>query len=63
MHGSGVVSYSKKKRLGNRNRLGHMETSDDREEGLQLGAGGAGPGRAMDEGKVSQIGSWKAFFP
>lgn len=48
MHGSGVVSYSKKKRLGNRNRLGHMETSDDREEGLQLGPGGAGPGRASD---------------
>lgn len=35
--------------------LGHKETSDDREERPQPGAGEAGPGRAMDEGKVSQI--------
>lgn len=41
------MSYTKKKRLGNKgNTLGHKETSDDRRGRLQLGAGGAGPGRA-----------------
>lgn len=56
MRGSRVVSYSRKKRLGNRE-TGWVTRRPKMTGKNQLGAGGAGPGRAMSEGKVSQIGS------